>query len=168
MGAQAHSDTDVNKKKRENNIEDIYIEQVKVTFRQNTGPVCQPRTMPQKHSVFCLRELHKEFEVTLYLNGLSTIVEKERMEQWVVSERLTMTRALNSHLFEPFIFTFSWSSKYLNNVDSIMCFITSVTYVFFNLRNGRNILVQFKMMCPNWRFIFQVKWRILTNWYSQS
>jgi hypothetical protein len=37
--------------------------------------------MPQKHSVFCLRELHKEFEVTLYLNGLSTIVEKERMEQ---------------------------------------------------------------------------------------
>jgi hypothetical protein len=115
-----------------------------------------------------LRELHKEFEVTLYLNGLSTIVEKERMEQWVVSERLTMTRALNSHLFEPFIFTFSWSSKYLNNVNSIMCFITSVTHVFFNLRNGRNILVQFKMMCPNWRFIFQVKWRILTNWYSQN
>jgi hypothetical protein len=69
------------KKKKKNNIEDIYIEQVKVTFRQNTGPVCQPRTMPQKHSVFCLRELHKEFEVTLYLNGLSTIVEKERMEQ---------------------------------------------------------------------------------------
>jgi hypothetical protein len=68
-------------KKRENNIKDIYIERVKVTFRQNTGPVCQPRTMPQKHSVFCLRELHKEFEVTLYLNGLSTIVEKERMEQ---------------------------------------------------------------------------------------
>jgi hypothetical protein len=45
MGAQARSDTDVNKKKRENNIEDIYIERVKVTFRQNTGPVCQPRTM---------------------------------------------------------------------------------------------------------------------------
>jgi hypothetical protein len=95
-----------------------------------------------------LRELHKEFEVTLYLNGLSTIVEKERMEQWVVSERLTMTRALNSHLFEPFIFTFSWSSKYLNNVDSIMCFITSVTYVFFNLRNGRT-------------FWFNLKWCVL-------